>query len=164
MQFNTVGNRRKGSVLRMDDADRVYSLASSIDPWPGAWPPEDTGSSGLASAKAAQRLGLGGEYRWLFGGADEVVQAIVDGHPVSVGSWWYEGLFYPIDGHLVSPWGAKVGGHQYVAREYDADRDLVGIRCWWGPGYGQRGDVWIRRVHLNDLLMDDGDAHVQRRA
>ena len=164
MCFNAVGNRRKGQVLRMDVADEIYSLATQLDPWEGSWPPVDTGSSGLAAATASQRLGYGGTYRWLFGGADEVVQTVVDGEAVSVGTWWYDGLFIPDRHHVVEPTGRKAGGHQYVAREYDAARDLVGIRCWWGPGYGQRGDVWIKRAHLDDLLLDGGDAHVQERA
>ena len=70
MQFNAIGNRKMGQVLDMDDALSIYSRASTLDPWSGSWPPTDTGSSGLASAKAAQQLGLGGEYRWIFGGAD----------------------------------------------------------------------------------------------
>lgn len=161
MQLNAAGNRTAGVVLGMDTADQLYSLASQLDPWPGAYPPTDTGSSGLASAQAAQQLSLGGEYRWLFGGADQIVQAVVDGQAVSVGTWWYSEMFQRDAARRVEPSGAKVGGHQWIARAYNADADLVGGRCWWGPGWR---DFWIRRAHLADLLADNGDAHLQDRA
>jgi hypothetical protein len=150
----------------MADAQAVYTLATRLDPFPGQMPEQDTGSSGLAAAKAARQLGLlSGDYRWLFGGADEVVQHLMDPRtrtPVSIGTWWYEGLFRQrMDAThampLVEPTGRRVGGHQYTARGYHKPTDTVGIRCWWGAGYR---DVRIKRLHLHDLLMDDGDAHV----
>jgi hypothetical protein len=76
MEFNTVGNRVAGVVLNMDDAHKFYHLASTLDPFVGEWPPDDTGSSGIAAAKAAKQLGYGGEYRHVFNGADGVVQLI----------------------------------------------------------------------------------------
>jgi hypothetical protein len=36
-------------------ARRIYSAATAIDEFPGTWPPDDTGSSGLAVCKVAQR-------------------------------------------------------------------------------------------------------------
>lgn len=170
--FNTAGNRKVGRVLGMADALRIYSLATTLDPWPGQWnldgTGDDTGSSSLAAAKAAQQLGLGGEYRWIFNGADGVVQALMGGAPVGVGTWWYEGMFTPrrdvalpnADG-LVEPTGRRVGGHQWEVRAYHKPLDLVGGRCWWGPRFR---DFWIRRTHLQELLDDDGDAQLQAAA
>lgn len=164
MAFNTQGHRKRGRILGMAEADRIYSLATTLDPWDGSYPPVDTGSSGLAAAKAAQKLGYGGEYRWLFGGADEVVQALQHGLPVGIGAWWYEGGFNPKPepggGVRIEMTGRRVGGHQWSARAYDERRDLVGGRCWWG-GFK---DFWIRRDHLDELLADNGDAHVQAAA
>lgn len=169
MELNAVGNRRPGRILGMDTALEVYSLATTIDPWPGSYPPTDTGSSGLAASRAAQTLGLAGEYRWaLGGGADAVVQAIMGGRTVSVGTWWYEGLFTPREtkvggqeGHYrIEPTGRRVGGHQYLVRGYDDDTDMVLVRSWWGT-WANDGDAWMKREHLTDLLADDGDAHYQ---
>src|SRR5437764_15082615 len=53
MQMNAAGNRVSGVVLKLADADRIYSLATTLDAFPGSYPPDDTGSSGLAAAKAA---------------------------------------------------------------------------------------------------------------
>ena len=164
-QLNSVGNRVSGVVLKMSDADRIYSLATTLDPWAGSYPPDDTGSSGLAAAKAAQQLGLGGAYRWLFGGANEVVQAVMEGRTVNVGTMWYYSMFSPWrSGNdpigIVAPAGQPAGGHEWTVRGYDVDRDLVLGRCWWG----EFRDFWIMREHLDELLHDDGDAHVQDRA
>ena len=169
MQLNAAGNRntrrvrpwstRTSGVLDMVDAENIYHLNTIKDPWPGVWRPDDTGSSGLASAQTAQELGWGGEYNWLFGGADEVVQEIMRGNAVSVGTWWYEGMMnlYPTD--TIYPTGEKVGGHQYLIRGYDASKDRLLGRCWWGISYR---DFHIQRSALDDLLRDDGDAHTQR--
>jgi hypothetical protein len=158
MELNAAGNRVTGVVLNMDNAHAFYHYASLFDPFKGEWPPDDTGSSGLAAAKAAKQLGFGGEYRHIFGGADEVVQLIMLNRVVNVGTWWYEGMFNPKAG-VIEPTGAMAGGHQYIARGYDNAKDLITIRCWWG----NYRDVRIKREHLNELIMDDGDAHIQDR-
>lgn len=164
MQFNAVGNRRAGIVLGMGWALDGYRAVTRIDPFPGQWEPDDTGSSGLASCKAAQQSGDGGEYRWLFGGADEVVQNIMEGYAISAGTWWYGDMFEANGTFaglpIFAPTGGQVGGHQYVLRGYDKDSDLVLGRCWWG---GIR-DFWIFRENLDMLLRDGGDAHWQARA
>lgn len=159
MQMNAVGNRVTGVVLDMQWAMDGYHIVTGIDPFPGQYPPDDTGSSGLASCKAAEQMGIGGAYYHEFNGADGVVQAVMEGKVVSVGTWWYESMFDPQPSGIVRPFGAKAGGHQYVARGYDKSRDLVLIRCWWGS----YRDVWIMRPDLDALLRDGGDAHWQER-
>lgn len=160
VQFNAAGNRRNGQVLNMDSAHKIYSKGTTLDPFEGQWPPDDTGSSGLASAKAAKALGLGGEYRHVFGGADEVVQLVQQGHVVSVGTWWYDDMFRPNADGVITPTGPRVGGHQYAVRGYNRRRDLVVIRCWWGSFQ----DAYLAREQLHALLKDGGDAHIQMRA
>jgi len=54
---------------------------------------------------------------------------------------------------------ARAGGHQYRIRGYDAEADELIGRCWSGTFR----DFRISREHLNELLLDDGDAHVQER-
>lgn len=159
MMLNSAGNRISGVVLGMDYAHKVYSLASSTDPWEGSWPPTDTGSSGLAAAKAAQAQGTGAGYRWLFGGADEVIQTVMSGRVVSCGTWWHEGMMRRDDKLWIQPTGPRVGGHQFVVRGYDKAKDAAVVRCWWGDFR----DAYLKRSALNDLLRDGGDAHVQDR-
>jgi hypothetical protein len=164
VQLNAVGNRKAGRMLDMAEALQIYSRNTQIDPWPGSWPPDDTGSSGLASCKSAAELGLAGTtYEWLFGGADEVVQSVMMGRVISAGTWWHWDMFGPSAGTygglpIVKPTGGEAGGHQYAIRGYDKTKDLVMGRCWWG---GFR-DFWISRENLDSLLRDGGDAHFQR--
>lgn len=162
MQFNAVGNRIKGVVLNMDNAHEGYSLETTLDIFSGQWTAptwEDTGSNGLASCKAAIQLQQGGEYRWFFFGADEVVQAIQQNMAVSVGTRWDYDMFYPDAEGIIHPGGGVAGGHQWIARRYWKSRDLVGGRCWWN---GMR-DWWMLRTEFHELLLDDGDAHWQKR-
>ncbi len=158
VQLNAVGNRKPARILTMVMAEKIYARNTQIDPWEGTWPPTDTGSSGLASCQTAKEFGLAGEYRWLFGGADEVVQNVMEGRTISVGTWWYWDMFNQDAKGVVRPTGGQAGGHQYTIRGYDVDKDLVLGRCWWG---GFR-DFWISRTDLDGLLRDGGDAHFQR--
>src|SRR5688500_14919507 len=79
MMLNAAGNRKTGRVLDLRcDAHRGYADATQNDPWEGhmAFDPatcqisgDDTGSSGLAAAKASVRFGHALDYRWDFDGA-----------------------------------------------------------------------------------------------
>lgn len=160
MMGNTAGNRVKGTVLDMGDADRIYSLATRKDPFPGAWPPEDTGSSGLAAAMAAVELGIGTRYEWYFG-----LDATLDGlqqHALSVGTWWTWDMFTPDKTGLVRPTGGKAGGHQWLLRAHDVSvsrltigKQRIGGRCWWGAFR----NFWMTVDDFAELLADDGDVH-----
>lgn len=159
MQLNTAHNRKVGVRLDMDWAMNLYHLETTIDPFPGTYPPDDTGSNGLAAAKAAKQLGIGGTYRWIFGGADEVVQAVMAGWSVAVGTRWDHNMFTPDSSGVIHPGGGEAGGHEWIVRRYWKSRDLAGVDCWWG-GWS----AWIKRSDLQDLLDDQGDAHVQAHA
>lgn len=165
MMGNAAGNRIKGVTLGMDTADRIYSRATELDPWPGSWPPTDTGSSGTAAAKAAVEQGVGTGYEWYFG-----IDAVLDGlqrHALSAGTWWTEGLFHPDKSGLIRPTGRRVGGHQYLLRGHDVSvsrlsigKQRIKIRCWWGA----YRDAEILVDDLAALLADDGDVHRTIRA
>lgn len=160
VQLNAAGNRKTGRVLKYADALSIYRRNTQIDPFAGTWEPDDTGSSGLASAKTAVEFGLGGEYRWIFGGADEVVQNVVEGRVISVGTRWDYAMFNRDSDNRIHLGGGEAGGHQYAIRGYDVDRDWVLGRCWWGTFR----DFWIARADLDALLRDGGDAHFQKTA
>lgn len=169
VRANTVGNRVKGQVLDLAWAERWYEGATRLDPFPGAYPPDDTGSSGLAACKAAQEAGIVARYEWLFAGARQVLAALAGtdgrpGLPVGVGTWWLEGMFDPDpETLLVRPTGRRVGGHQWSVIGWEPrHRALVG-QCWWGPGFGDHGRFLIGLDDLDALLADDGDAHVTYR-
>lgn len=169
VQGNAVGNRINGVILDMAQAERIYSRASQLDPWPGNWPPTDTGSSGLAACKAALEFGLILRYEWLFGGARQVLAAVAGGEGkrgrcVGVGTWWMADMFHPDPKTLlVRPTGGRVGGHQWTITGWEPRYDAFEGLCWWGPEFGHKGRFRIRFDDLDALLMDDGDAHVTYR-
>lgn len=163
VKANAIGNRVPGVVLKMDDAERLYARATQLDPFPGEWPPTDTGSSGLAACKAAQEAGIIERYEWIFAGPQAVLAALRE-RPVGVGTWWYYDMFQPDpDTLLVTPTGGKAGGHQWTLVGWNAHLQAFEGRCWWGDDFGQRGLFRIAYRDLAALLADDGDAHVTYR-
>ncbi len=169
VKCDSIGNRLTGAVLNMADAERIYALATTLDPFDGQYPPDDVGSSALGACKAAGQLALIERYEWLFAGAGQVLGALVGGQGrrgrcVGVGTWWYEQMFEPDPlSLLVKPAGKKVGGHQWTVTGWEPRFDAFEGLCWWGPQFGHNGRFRIRFDDLEALLADDGDAHVTYR-
>jgi hypothetical protein len=158
MMANAKGNRKKGEVLNMEDAENGYSLATSIDEFGGQYPPLDTGSSGLAAAKAAVQLGIASQYVWYFT-VEDVLLALQD-HVVSFGGYWYYSMF-AADRYnpQVSVGGGIAGGHQWLLSGYRAREELIVGECWWGPEFGIDGRFYISVNDFRGLMADGGDAH-----
>ena len=156
---NSTALRRAGEeILRGDDALQLYSAATRLDPFPGEYPPEDTGSSGLAVCKAGVEASLISRYEWAFG-LDHVLAALVF-RPVIVGTWWYESMMTPDSSGYVRVTGRRVGGHEWCLIGYEDVHKVVHARNSWGPGWGQRGNFVIGYEDLSRLLNEDGDAAV----
>lgn len=165
VKCNVAGNRVKGVVLDMDDAVKIYSRATQLDPWTGEYPPTDTGSSGTAAAAAAKEQGLIDRFEWVLTGTDGIYAALTQGRPVGVGTVWKQRMF-EIDKQsgLIDASGPVVGGHQYTIVGYRKRMDAFIGLCWWGSwGMDNAGRFLIRRASLADLLADEGDAHVTYR-
>jgi hypothetical protein len=162
MMANTKGNRVRGKVLNMQDAEEGYSLATQLDPWEGSYPPNDTGSSGLAAAKAAVQLGIATDYVWYFS-VEEVLQAL-QLHPVSFGGIWTWDMFNCTQDHpVIYPTGEIAGGHQWLLSGYLANDHMIAGECWWGPVFGRNGRFYISVDDFRTLMEQDGDAHYTRR-
>jgi hypothetical protein len=141
-------------------AERIYSKATHVDPFPGEWPPEDTGSSGLAACKAAKSFGLISGYSWAFG-LEEVLAALVL-RPVMIGIDWWSSFDEPDpDGRISIRPGATVrGGHEICLDEIDAEHGRVWFTNSWGDGWAHKGRAWMSWATLGQLLADGGDAVV----
>lgn len=128
----------------LEFAHKLYSRATQIDPFPGTWPPTDTGSSGLAVAKAAKELKEISCYKWAFT-ANGLAKALQAG-PVIIGIPWYEGMFTPDRDGRIWPAGEIAGGHEILVRGI-IGRDFL-LSNSWGTGWGLGGecllpmDVW----------------------
>jgi hypothetical protein len=150
-------------ILTQPDALNCYEVATQVDGFPGVFPPEDTGSSGVAACKAAQQFGWIGSYQWCFD-MDTVLAAIQFG-PVCFGSNWYEGFDYPTTAGLVKIAGGIRGGHEYLCRGINTQPRLT--KNWllrldnsWGSMWGKNGHFEMTVGTMERLLGEQGDCVV----
>lgn len=139
------------------DGLRIYELDTTLDDVPGAYPPDDTGSTGLAAMKACQQLGLITSYRWGFG-IDDVLQALSSKGAVCLGTNWYEGFDRPSSSGVVRIAGSVRGGHEYEAVGIDPKARTIRCVNSWGPTWGDHGRFTLRWDDLDRLLAEQGDA------
>lgn len=135
----------------------IYSRATHLDRVRGVYPPTDTGSSGLAVAKAAKQMGLVSAYRHAFGLAHALGALVVA--PVIIGIDWFSSFDDPgPHGLLTITYGATVrGGHEVVLDRVDTVAGTVGGANSWGPGWGDHGRFTMTWATLGALLQRDGD-------
>jgi hypothetical protein len=136
----------------------IYKLATTLDPWSGQYPPEDTGSSVLAAAKAAQRLGYIGGYQWAFG-YNQLLAALML-QPVVVGTVWYDRMFNLGRYGFLNVSGSVAGGHAYLIIGYAAHDRYFTILNSWGVDWGRKGRARIKAADMRRLIKDDGEAVV----
>lgn len=141
-------------------AVKLYELATTLDGIPGEYPPTDTGSSGLAVCKAAQKLGYISRYSHAFG-LQHALEALVIA-PVIMGIAWYDSFDNPPDtGILAITPGASVrGGHELEVSKLDVENKLIGgWQSWgdWGPLHGRWLMSWDT---FGELLDQQGDVTV----
>lgn len=151
-----------GNILPVDEtlAVQVYSLATQLDEFQGAYPPDDTGSSGLGAAKALVRLGLAAKYTHAF--SINALQSALQSGPVMVGTVWMQSMFdVDPDGFVIVDRKSQVaGGHEYVISAYNATRQAYRIDNSWGDSWGTRGSCLITQANLQWLLSQQGDVTV----
>lgn len=141
-------------------AVKLYELATKLDGFPGEYPPDDTGSSGLAICKAGKQDGYISAYHHAFG-LDHALQALVLG-PEIIGIDWYDSFDEPTaDGELVIAPGAQVrGGHELEVSDIDVEEQMIeGWQSWgdWGPLHGRWRMSWNT---FGTLLDAHGDVTV----
>jgi hypothetical protein len=149
------------TVWKEATAVMIYSAATALDDFPGAYPPDDTGSSGLGVCKAAVNMGLITRYDWAFG-FDHTLQTLMTG-PVLVGTNWYEGMFYPNSSGVVTISGNPAGGHEYLLVGVDPGKKLLTFQNSWSNLWGLNGRFLMSYDSFKRLLSEDGDAVIARR-
>jgi hypothetical protein len=137
-------------------AVELYARATQLDAWPGSYPPDDTGSSGLAVSQAAREAGYLSGYQHAFT-IDAALTALMDG-PVITGIDWHDGMFDPDQSGQVHPTGQVAGGHEICADGIDKHNGLVWFRNSWGPGWGVDGRFSLAVADWSQLLSAKGDA------
>lgn len=134
---------------------KVYSEATKLDPWPGQWEPDDTGSSGLAVAKVALSRGWISRYEHAFD-FDAVLQALML-YPGITGTVFRSQMFYPEPDGRVRITGSDSGGHEYEV--FGVDVQNRRIWCWnsWSERWGVKGRFYLTWQDYRELLEADGD-------
>jgi hypothetical protein len=146
---------RKGRRLAERDAVRIYSRATHLDPYKGVYPPDDTGSSGLAAMKAAQEMGYVKSYAHAFGLQHALKTLVL--RPVVIGIWWYDGFDHPDKNGLVKKKGHIRGGHEFLVVGIDVESKTVRACNSWGPKWGDGGYFSFSWDAFDLLLHQDGD-------
>ncbi len=126
--------------LRVDDAtaEAIYEKAQAVG---GQLPDEQSGSSVLNGAKAAQALGYIKSYYWAQN-PQQVAVALSQG-PVVVGIDWHQSMFTPDKNGVLTVAGSVAGGHCVCLHGYDPKVEMFTLRNSWGSGWGVNGDATI---------------------
>lgn len=152
--------RLDGLGLSSDDATAnerfavaLYHEATVEDGFPGTYPPDDSGSSGIGVCRALKRAELIGRYRWAT--TARGFAAMLQDGGVMLGLPWYSAFFDPspagfIDADLRWMQSGIAGGHEVFCEAIEAwdNRDLN--RCIlrfsnsWSRGWGASGRGRLR--------------------
>lgn len=157
--FTTVSLTGDPNLWPVDEdlALEVYSLATHLDEYSGAYPPDDTGSSGLGAAKALVKLGLATAYHHAFSLA--ALQSALQDGPVMSGIKWLESMFSTdSEGYVtVDRKSSVAGGHEFVISAWDPAGARYRMDNSWAADWGINGSAWFHEADLKWLLSDDGD-------
>lgn len=133
-------------------AVQLYSDATKIDPFPGAYPPTDTGSSGLAICQVLKNRRTISGYTWARTAYGFLT--LLQAGPVLQGMPWYNAFFHPDnDGFIDSDpsWSTSgvAGGHEVEAIGVEVDRQdafnsVILYANSWGTGWGDAGRFRMR--------------------
>lgn len=149
-------------LLKEQQAVEIYERATVLDEFDGSYPPDDTGSSGLAAAQAAREMGYIDSYKHAFS-VEEALAALMIG-PVITGVNWYEGFDQPDSHGVVKIAGEVRGGHEFevVGFEPHAKLDESRVVCInsWGTGWGWTGRFAFTVATWRRLLDEQGDVTI----
>lgn len=148
----------RNDFLGVRHAFDFYSLATRLDSFAGVFPPDDSGSSGLAVAKAGWRRGYLRGYGHAFGFSQFC--RVVQTQPVLVGTAWFSGMREPGSDGFVVPSGEREGGHEYVGLGVDYEGRFLTFLNSWGSSWGDSGRFRVSFDVFKTLLADRGDVVV----
>ena len=130
----------------------IYSEAQKID---GVLLPHE-GSTVRAGAKVLQQRKLISNYYWA-SSIDDVVLAVLEKGPVTVGTNWYSGMSNPDGDGLMKFSGAFEGGHCYLINGVDIKTGLFRIKNSWGSTWAQQGLAFISISDMDRLFREQGE-------
>lgn len=138
----------------------VYGAATHLDPFRGAYPPDDTGSDGASVLTVLKQRGLISGFTSAI--TFEGIQRALQSGPGIMGSPWYTAMFSPDRCGQISIGGVVEGGHETVLRavQYSTKRFL--FQNSWGNDWGakrkgQGGYFWLTFGSVQRLLNEGAD-------
>jgi hypothetical protein len=156
----TTPDWNKNTTLDHASALALYERATVIDPWPGSYPPNDTGSDGISVCKAAVEKKLIVSYDHTFNFTDALLALVLK--PVMFGTNWYDGMFTPTSTGEVKISGSIAGGHEWTAIGIDVKNAKIRAINSWGSSWGNNGYFYVSFPTLQRLLSENGDCTVPR--
>ncbi len=148
-----------GLVVDQGMVQALYSAATRLDTVAGHWPPNDSGSTGLAACKAAERMGLIAGHHHIFSLSGSL-QALSFTGPLMIGITWYDSFDAPIGPGArldISPNAESRGGHEVEVTRIDVPNRLIGGPNSWGTGWGDRGYWTMGWATFERLIAEKGD-------
>jgi hypothetical protein len=141
-------------------AVKLYSLATILDGVTGAYPPTDTGSTGIGVAKALKALGLASSYTHAFSIA--ALNSALQTGPVMIGIPWLASMFdTKSDGRIVVTKTSQLdGGHELELSRFDASTGEYWVPNSWSDSWGVDGWAYFTTADLTWLLSQQGDVTV----
>jgi hypothetical protein len=109
-------------------------------------------------AKVLNQAGLISGYQHTFT-LDDALKAL-QVVPCIIGTVWLSGMETPNQQGLVQVTGRELGGHEYIADEYDQRRGWVGFQNSWNTTWGVQGRFYMQAEDFGALLQRDGDVTV----
>jgi hypothetical protein len=159
---NSHPNHQPGEAFKTihdveDQQTGLYHWVTNHDPFQGAYPPDDTGSSVLTAGKGAVHFGWATNYNWYFG-LDQVIAGLPFG-PIVFGTDWTEDMFTPNRHGFIEPTGDSAGGHAYEIYGMNVRERWFGVLNSWA-GWGIQGSqrAKLSFTHADQLLRRDGEA------
>lgn len=148
-----------GRSLAEAAAVQLYEQATHFDRTKGIYPPDDTGSTGLAVAKAATKDGYISAYSHAFG-LQHALGALTLA-PVITGINWYTSFDEPLStGECPLTADATVrGGHEIELFGLDEENRQIWAYQSWGRTWGglHNGTFWFSYTTFEQLLAEKGD-------
>jgi hypothetical protein len=150
--YSKVGKTALGSSSSDPMADetfavKLYGDATRVDPYPGAYPPSDTGTSGLAVCKVLTSRGTIRGYNWATT-ATGFLQLLQAG-PVLQGMPWFNAFFEPDRNGFIDTnahWSSSgiAGGHEVEAVGVDINasnllNSVITYANSWTTGWSDAG-------------------------
>lgn len=146
-------------LLTHADAINDYIAVTNSDPYPGAYPGQDTGTDADSLAKVYRSQGRITEWRNARS-LDQIIGELQAGNNVLFGIDWRSSMFDPDPDGTVHLSGSAVGGHEVLIRGDNPRTRKFRVRNSWGRGWGLYGEFLLAYEDAEELLNANGDAIV----